>query len=65
MVVEETFTTRLSDGSPADLVPDGANKAVTHANHKEFLEKMLECRLKETEKQMNWVREGVAHVIDP
>lgn len=65
MVVEETFTTRLSDGSLVDLVPGGATKAVTHANHKEFLAKMLESRLKETSKQMDWLREGVAHVIDP
>lgn len=50
LVVEETFTTRLSDGGPADLVPNGASVAVTHANHKEFLEKMLDCRLNETAK---------------
>ena len=64
MVVEETFQTHLSDGTQVELVPNGAETRVTHANYKEFLEKMLECRLKESARQMEWVREGVSYVID-
>jgi len=48
-----------------DLKEDGANIAVTHANHKEFIELILETRFKETERQMNWVKKGVHYVIDP
>jgi E3 ubiquitin-protein ligase HERC1 len=65
VAVMETFSTHLSDGSTADLVPNGQSVAVTHANHKEFLDKMLKCRLEETSKQMDWLRAGLAFVIDP
>lgn len=48
--VTETFKTHLSDGSTIDLIENGSNVAVTHANHKEFIKKLLEVRLKETER---------------
>ena len=62
--VVETFTTLLSNGQEVELRPDGASVAVTQANHQEFVNAVLKARLDECEKQMNWLKEGIAHVID-
>lgn len=63
-VVVETFTTLLSNGQEVELRPDGASVEVTQANHQEFVDAVLKARLDECEKQMNWLKEGITHVID-
>lgn len=37
---------------------------MTKENHLEFIELVKNIRLNETEKQMNWVKEGVNYVIN-
>jgi hypothetical protein len=54
----------LSNGNAVDLCEDGASKAVTHANHKEFIELVTKTRLAEGSKQMEWVKRGVSYVIE-
>lgn len=48
--VDETFQTRLTNGQTVDLCEDGAAKAVTHENHKEFIELVTKARLGESAK---------------
>lgn len=62
--VDETFETYLANGQAAELKPGGKDIAVTHANHQEYLELVTKKRLEETAKQMDWLREGVAYVVD-
>jgi len=59
----ETFTTYLSNGKSVELCPGGADKAVTHENYKEFIELLIQARLNESSRQMEWLREGVQYVI--
>ena len=47
MVVEETFVTRLSDGTEVLLTPDGKTKRVTKANLQEYIDLILEKRVAE------------------
>lgn len=62
--VDETFETYLANGQAAELKPGGKDIAVTHANHKEYLDLVVQKRLGETQKQMDWLRQGVTHVVD-
>lgn len=63
-VVEEKFSTYLSNGEVAELCPDGAEKAVTHDNYKEWIDLVTKVRLSEANKQIEWVKEGINHIID-
>lgn len=54
----------MSNGAVVELCPGGKEIAVTHANHKEFVELVAKARLAECEKQMAWLKQGVSHVID-
>jgi len=62
--VDETFETYLANGQAAELKPGGKDIAVTHANHQEYLDMVIKKRLEETAKQMDWLRQGVTHVVD-
>jgi hypothetical protein len=46
------------------LCPGGKDKFVNHANHLEYCDLLVMKRLSINEKQMEWVRQGVNHVID-
>jgi hypothetical protein len=37
---------------------------VTHANHKEFIDLVINTKLSQAQKQMQWIKEGINHVID-
>lgn len=62
--MSETFETYLSNGTPVELCPGGKDKAVTHANHKEFVELVAKTKLAEYQKQMDWLKQGVSYVLD-
>lgn len=64
-IVDETFETLLSNGKTIELCPGGAEKKVTHENYLEYIDLVVKARINETNKQMDWVREGVSFVIDP
>ena len=64
MLDNASFQTYLSNGSVVDLCPGGKDIAVTHANHKEFIELVTKVKLAECEQQMAWVRQGVSFVLD-
>jgi hypothetical protein len=49
-VVDETFTTTLSNGAEVELCPGGREKKVTHKNYKEFIDLTIEKRLNEGDK---------------
>lgn len=61
--IKENFTTTLSDLKVVELCEDGANKKVTHANHKEFIDLVVKTRLNEADKQIEWVKEGMNKVV--
>jgi len=61
--VDETFSTYLANGQAVELCPGGKEMAVTHANHKEYLDLVTKVRLAEVEKHVEWIRAGVEHVI--
>ena len=61
--ISETFTTTLSDLKTVELCKGGADKAVTHKNHKEFIDLVVKTRLNEADKQIGWVKEGMNNVV--
>lgn len=63
-VVDENFTTILSNKKTVNLCPDGENKKVTHENYREFIDLTMKARLNEAENQLKWIKEGVQEVID-
>lgn len=62
-VMDETFTTYLSDKTKVELCPGGSDKKVTHANHAEYIDLILKVRLNEGQKQINWIKDGISKVI--
>ena len=60
---EETFTTRLSDGTLIELVPEGIDKKVTFKERFDYLEKMLKVRLSESDWQISAVKNGLIKII--
>ena len=37
---------------------------VTHSNHKNYIDLVKKVKLSEATKQMEWIKEGINHVID-
>lgn len=63
-VVDENFTTILSNQKSINLCPGGDAKRVTHENYQEFIDLTVKTRLAEAENQMKWLKEGITEVID-
>lgn len=61
--VQETFTTRLSDGSEVELKPNGRNVAVTADNAGEFVDLVVRTRLAEGNVQALAIRKGLEMVV--
>lgn len=55
-VVDENFTTILSNKKSIELCPGGKDKKVTHENYTEFIEMTMKARLSEAENQMKWLK---------
>jgi len=64
MAMFENFTTILSNGQTVELQEGGANIQVNHANHKTFIDLVTKVRVSESQKQMNWIKEGINCAID-
>lgn len=61
--MELYFTCYLSDGTEVELVEGGRSKCVTSANVKEYVSLVQERRLRETEKQTQAIRRGLASIV--
>jgi hypothetical protein len=60
---EETFTTRLSDGSLIELIPEGLDNKISYSDRFEYLEKMVKARLSESDWQISAIKEGLCKII--
>ena len=59
----EVFVTRLSDGTAADLVPNGSAVPVTFDRCEEYARGIANARLREFDLQIDWIREGFLSVV--
>lgn len=57
------FTTVLSNGDTVDLVPEGEGKLVSYEDRLQYCELVKEIRMKESEKQINAIKEGLCQVV--
>jgi hypothetical protein len=60
---EETFSTLLSDKSHVDLLPDGSNITVRHADRAAYISLIEQARLHEHAPQIAALRRGIGHVV--
>lgn len=58
-IVEQKFTTCLSDGSEVELIEDGKNIEVTFANRIKYCELVEKIRLDESKVQVAAIRSGL------
>ncbi|KDO31550.1 hypothetical protein SPRG_03479 [Saprolegnia parasitica CBS 223.65] len=58
-----TFTTNLSDGSMVNLTPDGGDRQVTWANLPEYMERVLETRLHESDRAIDAIKQGLCTIV--
>ncbi len=58
-----TFTTKLSDGSEVELIPNGKKIRVDADNVEEYVRLVEERRLRECERQVAAIRKGLATVV--
>jgi len=59
----ENFCARLSDETIVDLKANGRFIPVTYENKAEFLEKLLQCRFQESQKQCEAMRRGLSRLV--
>ncbi|EQC37076.1 hypothetical protein SDRG_05303 [Saprolegnia diclina VS20] len=57
------FTTNLSDGSMVNLTPDGADRRVTWADLPEYMERVLETRLHESDRAIDAIKQGLCTIV--
>jgi len=62
---DERFVTVLSDGTEAELVPDGASRSVGYDDRAQYVRLCVEARLSEWDSQMAAIREGICEVVPP
>jgi E3 ubiquitin-protein ligase HERC2 len=62
-IIFEYFQTVLSDGTVVDLKPNGAEIPVTYANRLEYVSLVQKTRLRESAKQLQWLRQGLSQVV--
>ena len=62
-IIDITFTTRLSDGSEVDLIPNGKCKKVTFENRIEYTELVEKVRLEEGLPQIKAIASGVFKIV--
>jgi E3 ubiquitin-protein ligase HERC2 len=61
--VKIVFTTKLSDNTEVELVPDGRNILVDASNVQEYVKLAEKKRLYESSKQIGAVRRGLASIV--
>ena len=57
------FTTVLSNGDTVDLVAEGENRFVSYDDRMEYCKLAKEARMKESEKQICAIKEGLSQVV--
>jgi len=62
-VIDETFTTFLSDKTKVPLIPGGENIKVTFENRHEYIKLVEKVRLNESEVQIQAIRRGIADIV--
>ncbi|KAM7400218.1 hypothetical protein PAMA_004763 [Pampus argenteus] len=60
---ELVYTTLLSDGQMAELIPDGSNVAVRYEDRKEFIRLVQKARLEESKQQIAAIQAGLLKVV--
>ncbi|TKS79447.1 E3 ubiquitin-protein ligase HECTD3 [Collichthys lucidus] len=60
---ELVYTTLLSDGQMADLIPGGSNVAVRYEDRKEFIRLVQKVRLEESKQQIAAMQAGLLKVV--
>ncbi|KPP76970.1 putative E3 ubiquitin-protein ligase HERC1, partial [Scleropages formosus] len=63
MIPLDSFTAHSADGRLVSVVPGGHNIPLTFANRTEYVERALEYRLHEMDRQVMAVREGMSSII--
>lgn len=61
--IYEQFEYQLSNERKVELIPNGQNIPVTYERRFEFIQKVLDLRLKEFSKQMNAIKKGLQKLI--
>ena len=59
----EVFETQSMDGRFVPIVPGGSSVHLTFANRQEYVEKALQYRLHEVDRQVTAVREGMSWIV--
>ncbi|XP_028827463.1 probable E3 ubiquitin-protein ligase HERC1 isoform X1 [Denticeps clupeoides] len=63
MIPLDSFVAHSADGKLVPVVPGGQNTALTYSNRTEYVERALEYRLHEMDRQVAAVREGMSSII--
>ncbi|KAJ8286644.1 hypothetical protein GJAV_G00041500 [Gymnothorax javanicus] len=63
MIPLDSFTAHSADGRLVPVLPGGRNIPLTFANRNEYVERTLEYRLHEMDRQVVAVREGMSSII--
>eukprot|EP01119_Soliformovum_irregulare_P020806 TRINITY_DN6796_c0_g1_i1.p1 TRINITY_DN6796_c0_g1~~TRINITY_DN6796_c0_g1_i1.p1 ORF type:complete len:3271 (-),score=955.48 TRINITY_DN6796_c0_g1_i1:39-9716(-) len=58
-----TFTTKLSDNTEVELIPNGRNTSVNQSNVKEYIRLVEQRRLNECQKQIAAIRKGLGSIV--
>ena len=61
--IQQTFTTKLSDGSVVELKPNGGNIFVDMTNKSEYVGLVVAARLTESVTQVDAIRRGLGKII--
>ena len=61
--IHQSFTTALSDQSIVELLPNGANTFVTHANRMQYVQLVVAARLSEHTAQVAAILRGIARIL--
>jgi len=62
-IIDETFTTQLSDKTMIELKTDGQRTKVTFLNRHEYVRLVIAARLNESRTQIEAIRRGIATIL--
>ncbi|XP_032830981.2 putative E3 ubiquitin-protein ligase HERC1 isoform X4 [Petromyzon marinus] len=63
MIPLDSFVGRSADGKVVPIVPGGNSIPVTFSNRKDYVERAIECRMHEMDRQVAAVREGMSWIV--
>lgn len=62
-LIQEKFTTQLSDGRVVELKTGGKDESVTFENREEFIKLVIQARLSESDQQIRAMKKGLDAVV--